>query len=173
MPAPFKITVTGNGHTVVDHPGSVAVIPVMQADDWHPCYPYHEDLLILFCSQYRPGPHSSVIEIPAGTCDIPGEAPGTTGVREMVEEIGYRPSHLAPLGSMLPSPGYCSEVIHLFLAWGLTATDSKREFDPIRLSVGEALQQIADGIITDAKTIVALMKWRLLSDNLVPVEVKN
>lgn len=170
---PFKVATRDNGYSVVVHPGSVAVIPVLkwgstlqpgrQALKLGQPPPFDDDALILLCNQYRVGPECDVLEIPAGTCDIAGEKLSVTGVRELAEEIGVKPSHIASLGQMLPSPGYCSEVIQLFLAWGLEPCSSDREFEPIKLSVGQVLEEIVDGIITDAKTIVALMKWRLLS----------
>jgi ADP-ribose pyrophosphatase len=177
MPAPFKVVIRDNGYSVVDHPGSVAVIPVLKwgsqdlkAGQAPPCA---EDSLILLCSQHRAGPECDVIEIPAGTCDVAGEALSMTGVREMVEEIGHKPSHIASLGTMLPSPGFCSEVIHLYLAWGLEVCPGEREFEPITLSVGHVVEQISDGTITDAKTIVALTKWGLLTGSLKPMEVED
>ena len=158
---PFAIVTRKNGYSVVDHPGSVAVIPVLNHDS--SVLPRRtDDSLILLCSQNRAGPEANVIEIPAGTCDVTNEILSETGIREMEEEVGYSPSHYTYLGNMLPSPGYCSEVIHLYLAWGLIECKGEREFEPIVMSVGNVLGQISAGSIIDAKTIVALTMWQLL-----------
>ncbi len=183
MAAPFTVETRPNGYSVVVHPGSVAVIPVRKSPTVVQGRPmpergegesplFHKDTVIILCQQHRVGPMADVIEIPAGTRDVEGEQPYFTAVREMDEEIGFKPSYIADLETMLPSPGYCSEFIQLYLAWGLMPTAADREFVPIEMTVRRALRMIMDGGITDAKTIVALMKWQLLSDSLICQKVE-
>lgn len=162
MGRPFTVVTRDNGYEVVQHPGSVAVVPVMAPSPT----PYHLQLEIILCEQHRAGPQKTMLEIPAGTRDVKGEAPVDCALRELEEELGHRASWVQPLGIMYPSPGYCSECISLFLAGGLVPVEGDREFEPVIMEVAQALAEIADGQITDAKTIVALMKWRLLSDQL-------
>lgn len=159
---PFNIEQRPNGHEVVVHPGSVAIIPVLSKQT----VPFHEDNLILLISQHRSGPDKVLIEIPAGTCE-PGESPVDTAVRELKEECGFVTSYIQPLGSMYPSPGYCSEVIRMYVAGGALDASLSAEFHPIEMQVGYVLHEISDGIITDGKTIAALMLWQLLSDGLL------
>lgn len=169
MPVPFTVT-TRNGYSVVDHIGAVAVIPVVDSKDeleGRKPMPFSKDAMVMLCSQWRAGPCANVIEIPAGTMDVDGEKPYATAVREMIEEVGHEPGYISFLGDILSSPGYCSEKIHLFLAGELLERrDIKREFEPIILSVGHVMEQIADGSIKDAKTIAAMMLWQLRSDSL-------
>ena len=63
-----------------------------------------------------------LLEILAGILEE-GESPEVVARREAFEETGYRiPGDLVALGSMLPSAGASSEVVHLFLA-SVTADD--------------------------------------------------
>lgn len=163
MGAPFKVVTRENGYSIVEHPGSVGVIPVFEPAP----RPWHMQTKIALCEQHRSGPQKRMIEIPAGTRDVEGESPVNCALRELEEELGYKAKWVQPLGIIYPSPGYCSESIGLFLAGGLESINNQPpEFPPLIMEVAQALAEIADGQITDAKTIVALMKWNLLSDQL-------
>ncbi|MEM4971562.1 MAG: NUDIX hydrolase, partial [Sulfolobales archaeon] len=72
------------------HPGAVVIIPLL--DNEH----------ILMLRQYRPGPLSWIIELPAGTIE-PGEDPRSTAERELLEETGYRAGELIELFKMYSS----------------------------------------------------------------------
>jgi ADP-ribose pyrophosphatase len=107
-----------------------------------------------------------MLEFPAGKLD-PGEAPLVCGQRELIEETGYRAREWAVAGTMHNAMAYCTEVIHIVFARGLSAGERS-------LDVGElielALLHEADldaaamrGELTDAKTLISLMwlqKWR-------------
>lgn len=100
-----------NGNTstreVVRHPGGVGILAL---DD--------EDCAVLV-EQYRYVFGRTLLEIPAGKRE-PGEDPLTTARRELQEETGAEATHWQPLGAVLPSPGCYGEVLHLYLARGLT-----------------------------------------------------
>src|SRR3989441_12006162 len=59
-------------------------------------------------------------EIPAGTLAA-GETPEACARRELLEEAGVSAEHMEPLTAIWTTPGFTDEVIHLFLATGLTA----------------------------------------------------
>ena len=130
------------------HPGAVMVIPIL------------DDGRLVMERQYRYPMQRVMLEFPAGKID-PGEPPFTTAVRELAEETGYRAATLRPLTSIWTTPGFTDEVIHLFLATGLTPGDSALEHDevldlhPTRWS--EALQMVHNGTIRDVKTLTALL----------------
>src|SRR5439155_5589876 len=94
--------------------------------------------------------------VPAGTL-APGEDPETCARRELGEEAGVSATELVRLTSIWTTPGFTDEVIHLYLATGLTAGTPARERDefievePHPLS--RVLTRIRDGEIRDAKTI--------------------
>jgi ADP-ribose pyrophosphatase len=92
---------------VVRHPGAVAVVPM--ADDG----------TVTLVRQYRSPVGRSVLELPAGTCDVAGEPPEETARRELVEEAGLEAARLRHLASAYNSPGYSDQVTTIFLATGL------------------------------------------------------
>jgi ADP-ribose pyrophosphatase len=92
---------------IIRHPGASLAVPVL------------DDGRVVILRQYRFAVATRLLEFPAGTLDD-GEDPLSTMERELQEEAGYRASRWDSLGAMLPCPGYSDEVIHLFLARGLT-----------------------------------------------------
>lgn len=134
---------------MVRHPGSVAIVPVL------------EDGRILVEHQYRHCVRAFLLEIPAGTLE-PGEDPADCARRELEEETGHAASELTPLGRIHILPAYSDEVIHLFIARGLTRTAARPDPDEIIRASGYPLEQlmtmIVDGEITDALTILSLQR---------------
>lgn len=132
---------------VIRHPGAAAVVPV------------REDGAVLLIRQYRHAAGGYIYEVPAGKLD-PGEDPLACAGRELEEEIGYRAASLEPLVSFFTTPGFTDEVIHVFLARGLTPGTQKLDHDEVlqvvEMALDEAIAKIADGTIRDAKTIIGL-----------------
>ncbi len=68
---------------------------------------------------------------------------------------------LRRLTSVWTTPGFTDEVIHLYLATGLTAGTPARERDEfievVPQPLSQVLARIRDGEIRDAKTIVAIL----------------
>ncbi len=137
---------------VVRHPGGVAVL-VVDGDD------------TVLVRQYRAPFGAPVLEIAAGRFDRPGEEPLVAAARELEEELGLVASRLVPLGSMLASPGYTDEVIHLFAADGVRPgrrhPDGVEEelSEVVTLPLAEAYRMADRGELRDAKTLVALAAW--------------
>lgn len=134
---------------IVEHPGGVTVIPV------------DENGNVTMVRQYRYAFGQNILETPAGKLEQ-GENPLECAVRELSEETGFSADNFVYLGEVLPSPGYCKETLHIYLAMGLHAGKA-------HLDVGEFLatetyhidtlmQQVMAGEITDAKTVIAIMK---------------
>lgn len=137
---------------VVRHPGGVGVLPI-DGEQVH------------FIRQYRVAIAQSLLEIPAGKLDRPGEDPQVAGARELEEELGMRASTFSYLGALFPSPGYTDEMIHLFAAEGIVPADripegaEEREAEIVTMRVVDALRLLDRGEILDAKTQVALAAW--------------
>lgn len=138
---------------LIHHPGASAVVPIVSDVS-------SADPQLLLIRQYRYATGGELWEIPAGRLE-PDEAPEACAKRELLEETGCRCERLVPLTFLWTTPGFTNEKIHLFMATGLTQGEAAREADefmevvPVQMS--KALEMIRDGVITDAKTMVALL----------------
>lgn len=109
--------------------------------------------------------HGWMIETIAGMIDA-GEAPEEAVRREAKEETGLDVQAVEFIASFYPSPGGCSEQIHLFYVEiaGPTArydrigglTSENESILTLELSLEEALAGIRSGEIRDAKTIIGI-----------------
>ena len=138
---------------LIRHPGAAAIVPC--ASD-----PPGTDPTILLIRQYRYATGGQLWEIPAGTLD-PGEDPEACARRELLEETGVTAARLQRLTSIWTTPGFTNEVIHLYLATGLTTGEPSRERDEFIEVVPQPLSRvlalIREGEIRDAKTVVAIL----------------
>lgn len=134
---------------VIRHQGASAVAAV------------DADRRVVLIRQFRHAAGGFIWELPAGVLDHPGEPPEACASRELLEEAGLAADTITRLGSILTTPGFCDERIHLFLAQGLHDGATAREHDEVisevaRLPLAEALGMVRDGAIVDAKTIAGL-----------------
>ncbi|RMF73479.1 MAG: NUDIX hydrolase [Acidobacteria bacterium] len=133
----------------IRHPGAAAALPFL------------EDGEVILIRQYRHAVGGTILEIPAGKLDRPGEPPDRCAAREVEEEVGVRPGRLVPLGSILTTPGFTDEVIWLFEAHDLvpaaTNHDADEVIEPVTMPFGEAVEAVADGRIRDAKSVAAIL----------------
>lgn len=129
------------------HPGAVVVVALLP--NGH----------VLLERQFRYPLHQVFIELPAGKIDQ-GEDTLKTGQRELLEETGYTAKHWIKMGLQHPCIGYSNEVIHIYLASGLTAgahqLDEDEHLELFDKPLNECLAMAARGEITDAKTLIAL-----------------
>lgn len=137
-------------YDLVVHPGAAVVLPIL------------DDGRVLLISNYRFAVDRDLLELPAGTIDEP-EPPIECARRELAEETGYRAAAMSPLVSFYSSPGICNEILHAFVATGLTAGETALEpgerIKPAVMELDEALRAIGEGRITDGKTIVTLLYY--------------
>ena len=136
---------------VVHHPGAVAVV-ALDGDD------------VVLVRQYRPVLEAEMLELPAGKLDVPGEDRKMAAHRELVEEAGLDARDLVELGRFHNSIGFCDEETTIYLATDLKATTpeaasvEEQYLTVERVPIGEAEGLIADGTITDAKTVIGLLQ---------------
>src|SRR5512145_2095133 len=113
-------------YQIVRHPGGVGVLPL------------HDDGTVTLIRQLRPALDAVLLELPAGRLHL-GEDPAVCALRELAEETGISAETLEPLGIFHPSPGFLDEVIHLFLAKGLSQgepdPEQYEEIEPVRLPI--------------------------------------
>ncbi len=114
---------------------------------------------VLLVRQYRLPVAQFLLELPAGCID-PGESVEEAVQRELREETGQRAGRLERLAAFYASPGFCDELMHLFLATELEhsplAGDDDENIEVVRVPLAEALALVDRGEIIDAKTIVGL-----------------
>lgn len=133
---------------LIQHPGAVAVVPI------------RNDGKILLVRQFRYPVDQLTLEIPAGKLD-PGEEPEACAKRELEEETGYKAKKLQLLSSILTTPGFTNEVIHLYLAEDLVLAEQcpdEDEFIDVEVfTKAEIRKMIENGTICDAKSLLGLL----------------
>ncbi len=146
-------TVQGEGNSslrrdVVEHPGAVAIVPLT------------DDGQVVMVTQYRHPVGEWLLEIPAGTLEK-GEDPDWCAARELEEETGCTASSMRRLFSMYMAPGYCTELLHVYVAEGLSSgeprPDDDERIEVTLVPLAAIADMVRDGRIRDAKTIAALM----------------
>ena len=134
---------------VVEHPGGVTILPV---DEDGSCY---------MVRQFRYPFGRMMLEAPAGKLEY-GEDPMECAVRELSEETGFTADELVYLGGCCTSPGFSTEVLHIYLALGLHAGECHPDQDEFlnveKIPLSELSRMVMAGEIDDAKTIVAVLK---------------
>ncbi len=134
------------------HPGAVMIVPL--ADDGR----------LVVERQHRYPLDHVLLEFPAGKLD-PGETSLNCARRELREETGYSAREWAYAGYLHNAPAYSNEFIEIWFARGLVAgpqaLDEGEFLEVFTMSEAELLAQSASGQLTDAKTMVALLKLQL------------
>lgn len=142
-----------NGHRaeleVVRHPGGAAVVAIDAQER------------VCLLRQYRYVTDGWVWELPAGKLE-PNEPPLLTAQRELVEEAGVSAQHWESLDSYFSSPGVFTEVLHLYLATGITpavaSLESAEVLEVHWMPFAEAYEWAMSGKIRDAKTFIGLAR---------------
>lgn len=134
---------------VVAHPGAVVIVAVDGEE-------------LLFVRQFRYAAGESLLELVAGTCEA-GEEPAVTADRELQEEAGFKAGSLKKIGEFYSAPGFCSELLHLYLAEDLSPSrlpgDEDEEIDLERIPFAEAVRMALSGEIRDAKTLAGVLLY--------------
>ncbi len=131
---------------VVEHKGGVCVVP----------YTGHSVLLV---RQFRIALDRYILEAPAGKIEG-DENPEYRGRCEVEEEVGYRPGRLVHACSYYPTVGFCSEKIHLYLAFDLVKTrqklDEEERIEVVEMPMEEVRRRLKANDFLDGKTFIGL-----------------
>jgi ADP-ribose pyrophosphatase len=133
---------------VAVHPGGAVVVPL------------NKNNKIVLVKQFRYPFKKYLLELPAGKLDK-NEDPQLCAVRELEEETGYKAGEIKKLGQIFTTPGFCTEILHIFLAKNLSEGDHNREegehdMEVFEFSLHEIEEKILNGEICDAKTICGI-----------------
>lgn len=147
-----------NGKTakreVCEHVGGVGILPIDEQGN------------VYLVRQFRYPYGKVLLEIPAGKMEADETDPLACGKRELREETGFTAEEMIDLGEVYPSPGFLTEVLHLYAAKGLhsgqTDPDEDEFVETVCMPMEELCAKIAQGEIQDGKTIAAVCKAKLL-----------
>jgi 8-oxo-dGTP pyrophosphatase MutT (NUDIX family) len=155
---------------VVRHPGAVAIVAL---DD--------DDNAVLL-RQYRHPVGGYLWELPAGLRDEHGERPLETAQRELAEEVELAAERWSLLTTTFSTPGFCDELVLVYLAEGLSDADRPEGFtvkheeldmEVQRVPLAEAVQRVFDGRIRNASSVIGLLaaaQYRAANPKLRPVD---
>jgi ADP-ribose pyrophosphatase len=139
---------------VVEHPGAVAVVAI---DD---------DDRVVLVRQYRHPVGRHLWELPAGLRDADGEPPVETAKRELAEEALLAAARWSLLTTTYSTPGFCDEMVLVYLAEGLRAVDrpdgftvehEEADMTIERVPLADAVQRVFDGDIRNAIAVIGLL----------------
>ena len=127
--------------------GAAVVLPIL------------DDGRIVMIRNYRFAVDEHLYELPAGMLNE-GEDPIGCAARELTEETGYTAARIEKLGQFYTGPGTTDELMHAYLATGLSDGRQNLEaYEQITVetfSEDEIRQMVASGEIHDGKTIATL-----------------
>ena len=147
----FDVTVERwgeNEREIVEHPGAVAIVAI-DADEQ-----------IVLVRQPREAVRKELLELPAGTLDE-GESPEACARRELREETGLSAGSWRMLGRFWTTPGFCRELMHVFVAEGVSEGDTSPEADESieleRIPLADLDTRLDE--LEDAKTIAGVLLY--------------
>lgn len=138
---------------VIRHPGAVCVLPVDENGE------------ITLVRQFRYPFGKVTLEAPAGKLEK-GEDILEAAKRELKEETGITAETLTYIGELYTTPAMIDEIIHLYVARGLSSGEQSLDEDEFinteKMKLNEAVSLVLDGEIKDAKTQVIVLKAQML-----------
>ncbi len=138
---------------VILHNGGAVVVPVK------------DDGKIILVKQYRYPFDEFIYELPAGKLEI-NEDPQTCATRELTEETGFSSDRVVKLGKIYTTPGFCNEILHIYLATNLKPEKHNREegehgMEVYEFTLDEINSMIANGEIVDSKSISGIHYYQI------------
>ncbi len=134
---------------IVEHNGGVCVAPL------------DSDYNLYFVKQFRYPYMEIVTELPAGKLEK-GEDPFEAGKRELQEETGATAKRYLDLGKLYPTPGYCGEIISMYLAldleFGEQNPDEDEFLEVYKIPLEKAVEMVMNGELPDSKTQTMILK---------------
>ncbi|MCL4474415.1 MAG: NUDIX hydrolase [Actinobacteria bacterium] len=131
---------------VMEHPGAAVIVPV------------DSDGAVRLVRQYRDAVGKELLELPAGKLK-PGEDPAECARRELREELGLTAGKLTHLTSFYSSPGFCDEILHVFLAEDLAEETEEGDHEEFIEPGQRPLEPLASLLaeFEDGKSLIGVM----------------
>ena len=133
---------------IIEHAGAVAIVPLTSAGE------------IVMVRQYRHPAGEILLEIPAGKLDR-DENPEHCAKRELLEETGFITGNIRKIFSCFSSPGFCGELIHIYVATEIIYQGQQLDEDEFleveKIPLPKVLAMISSGDIKDIKTIAGVL----------------
>ena len=133
---------------IAEHAQSVCLVPI------------HDNGNVMLVRQYRKATEAALLEVPAGVMEE-GESPEGAALRELQEEIGFTAGKLQHLTSSWIAPGWCTELMHVYLATELTpsslSADEDENITVVPVPLAQVVGLMESGEIQDLKSIAALL----------------
>ena len=135
---------------VVDHVGAAAIVPMTSENE------------VILVKQYRYAISQVSLEIPAGKKDFRGEDAKLCAIRELEEETGHQAKRIEKIHDIHTAIGFSNEMIELFVGYECFPVknplkgDIDEFLEVVKIPFKDTIKMIHEGLITDAKTVVAL-----------------
>jgi ADP-ribose diphosphatase len=133
---------------IVEHPGAVTIVAV------------DREGRVALVRQLREATRKQLLELPAGTLDE-GEDPLSAAKRELEEETGLTGGELREVTRFYTAPGFCRELMTLFVAEDVEPGEARPEADEelelVHWPVAEIEQRL--GELEDAKSLAGLLLY--------------
>jgi ADP-ribose pyrophosphatase len=133
---------------IVEHADCVCVVPLDDQGN------------VIMVQQYRKPAEETLLEIPAGGIEK-GEVSQEAALRELQEETGYTADKIQHLSSFWTTPGFCTELMHAYLATDLRPSslspDEDEDIQVVRVPLDQIPDMVRLGQIKDAKSIASLL----------------
>ena len=152
--AGFKEISLPNGKNIkidlVNHPGGASILPI------------DNDGNVILLKQFRGTIEDYIWEIPAGKLEG-NENPLERAKKELEEEAGFRAETWKKIISFYTTPGFCDELLHIYIASNLIKTKSNPEPHEVievhSFNRSQIQKMINNKEIVDSKTLIALLMW--------------
>mgnify|MGYP000899011464 CR=1 FL=1 len=121
--------------------------------------------------QFRHGTNTVSLEFPGGIVE-PGEDPSLAIARELLEETGYQPEMIVPVGVLSPNPAFMTNHFHAFIAENCTLVkpqclDQHEEIEVLLVPEKEAIDMVGGidaGHALMTASLFFYMRYRGYSD---------
>jgi ADP-ribose pyrophosphatase len=136
---------------------------ILESPDWVNVIPITPEKEVVLIRQYRHGTKEVTLEIPGGIVEAQ-DTPEIAAGRELLEETGFKESHLVYLGTVHPNPAFLDNRCHTYLATDVRRVkkqeqDEKEDIEVLLRPLDEIPRLIREGEITHSLVVAAFYRF--------------